>query len=71
MASKFLSRKFIVTLLVVGLGVASPIAYQKAGIGEGIILAVLALLSGVGVAYGVINMKDAKLDKRSDEDKSA
>lgn len=61
---KFLSRKFIVTLLVVGMGGALPIAYQKAGIGEGVILAVLTLLTGVGIAYGVINTKDAALDKK-------
>lgn len=64
MKSKFLSRKFIVTLLVVGLGAGLPLAYQKAGVGEGVILAVLALLTGVGIAYGVINTKDAMRDKQ-------
>lgn len=57
-SSKFFSRKFIVTLLVITLGPVLPIAYKHLEISETVMLAVLALVSGVGIAYGVINTKD-------------
>lgn len=67
MSSKFLSRKFIVTLLVTGLAAVLPFVYQKAGVSENVMLTVLAIIGGVGVAYGVINTKDASLDKKNKE----
>lgn len=67
MNSKFFSRKFIVTLLVTMLASMLPVVYTKAGVGEGVMLAVLGILGGVGVAYGVINMKDAALDKKKND----
>lgn len=61
--SKFLSRKFIVTIAVMILSVAAPILYQNLGVSETVTLTVLAMIGGVGTAYGVINYKDAKLDQ--------
>lgn len=58
MQSRFLSRKFLVTILVSMLTAILPIAYQKTGVSETIMLAVLAIIGGVGVAYGVVNIKD-------------
>lgn len=68
---KFLSRKFVVTILVMLLGVFVPVIYQKSGVSESLMLAVIALLSGVGVAYGVVNLKESKIDllKSKEEEK--
>jgi 4-hydroxybenzoate polyprenyltransferase len=62
--NKFLSRKFIITLLVLGAGSLVPYKMHEVGMSDTLILAVLGLFTGVGIAYGVINTKDAALDKK-------
>ena len=66
--NKFLSRKFIVTLLVLGSASLVPYKMHEAGMSDTLILAVLGLYTGVGIAYGVINTKDAALDKKDKEE---
>ena len=58
MNAKYFSRKFIVTLLVTVVALIIPIVYHKIGVNEMITMAVLAIVGGVGVAYGVVNIKD-------------
>lgn len=57
---KFLSRKFILTIGVLMAAVMYPKVYKEAGVSDSVTLAVLALLCGVGVSYGFINVKDSK-----------
>ena len=64
MNSKYFSRKFLVTIMVMLGAVVSPFLYSKAGVTDTVTLAVLAILGGVGVAYGVVNVKDAGLNKK-------
>lgn len=58
--SKFLSRKFILTIIVIILVGVLPIVYKTNGVGDSICMTVLGLLGAVGVAYGFINLKEAK-----------
>lgn len=60
--SKFLSRKFILTLIVIVLAGALPYVYKAAAVSDTITIAVLVLLAAVGTAYGFVNLKDAKID---------
>lgn len=55
--SKFLSRKFIVTILILFLSFGTVIAFHKNGISETLILTVLGIYGAVGAAYGVVNVK--------------
>jgi hypothetical protein len=55
--NKFLSRKFLLTIWISALSVAAPILFKKAEVSDVVILSVLGILGGVGVAYGFINMK--------------
>lgn len=63
---KYLSRKFLLTVLVIFCSVYFPKIYKEAGVSDSIALAVLALLGGVGVAYGFVNVKDASLEKKKE-----
>lgn len=58
--SKYFSRKFILTLMVTILSVVVPVVYTKMGVSDAVLMTVLALLGGVGVAYGFINVKDSQ-----------
>jgi len=59
---KFISRKFIMTVVVVLLVSVLPITYKTNEVGDTITMTVLAILAAVGAAYGFINVKDAKLE---------
>lgn len=59
-AKNFMSRKFILTFWITGLSVGVPITFKQHQISDNVVMAVLAILGGVGVAYGFINIKDAK-----------
>jgi hypothetical protein len=61
---KYFSRKFILTLIVLILSAVSPYIYKQIDVSDTVALAVLAIFGGVGVAYGFINVQDAKLDKQ-------
>jgi hypothetical protein len=56
----YLSRKFILTILVLGMVGIGPITYKENGVSDTVTLTVLVILASVGVAYGFINIKDAK-----------
>lgn len=58
--SKFLSRKFILTVIVLMLVAIAPICYKQNGVSDTIVLTVLLIFAAVGTAYGFINLKDAK-----------
>jgi hypothetical protein len=62
MMEKVLSRKFVVTILIMIASVVVPLMYKKAGVSDSIVMAVLALLGGVGVAYKVVNVMEHKAD---------
>ncbi len=64
--NKFLSRKFILTVLVVLLSVMAPFVYKKVEVTDQVTLMVLAILGGVGVAYGFINLKASKEENKSE-----
>lgn len=61
--SKYLSRKFIVTLLIMILAPLIPYIYKVNGVSDSISMAVLALIGGVGAAYGVLNVAQDKVEK--------
>lgn len=61
---KYFSRKFVLTLLVILLSVIAPYLYKQIEVSDSVVLAVLAILGGVGVAYGFINVQDAKVEKK-------
>jgi hypothetical protein len=63
--NRYFSRKFVLTIVVMLLSVGAPLLYKTNGVSDSITLSVIALLGGIGVAYGFINVKDAKLDKES------
>jgi len=56
----YASRKWIVTIAIMVMAYQMPIAFKNAGISDAIILGGMALLAGVGVAYGIVNVKDSK-----------
>lgn len=58
--TRFLSRKFILTVLVLFLTGALPMIYKANGVSDTITLSVLITLASIGAAYGFINVKDAK-----------
>lgn len=66
---KFLSRKFIVTLLILLLAFVTVPFYSKMGISETLILTVLGIFGAVGAAYGVMNVRGKALGE-DDEPKS-
>lgn len=62
--SKYVSRKFVVALLVMAVVSYAPIAYKHAGVDDTVVLAVLAIIGGVGVAYKVVQ---GKIDAKKEE----
>ena len=62
MNKRLTSRKFWLTQEIVLLGVGLPLAFQYAGISEGVTLMALGIVSGAGTLYGVISTFDKKLN---------
>ena len=60
---KYFSRKFILSIIVVVLAATIPVWFRVNEVQDMVTLSVIALFTGVGVAYGFINVKDAKLEK--------
>jgi len=61
--SKYLSRKFVVTIMIMIAGPAVPYAYKHMGVSDTVTLAVLALIGGIGAAYGIVNVAQDKIGK--------
>lgn len=59
---KFFSRKFLLTLLVLGASSGLPVLYKQLEISEIVTLTVLGIIAGIGTAYGFINLKESKID---------
>jgi len=64
---KYFSRKFVLTVFVLLLAVIAPVAYKDKGVSDMVLLAVLGILSGVGVAYGFLNVREAKINSDKKE----
>ena len=60
---KYFSRKFILSIIVVVLAATIPVWFRVNEVQDMVTLSVIALFTGMGVAYGFINVKDAKLEK--------
>lgn len=58
---KYLSRKFLLTLLVVILSSVLPVVYKDKGVSDNVLLVVLALFGGIGAAYHFVNLKEAQV----------
>jgi hypothetical protein len=65
--SKYFSRKFVLTVFISVLAVLAPVVYKDKGVSDMVLLAVLGILSGIGVAYGFLNVKEAKLNSDKKE----
>lgn len=61
--SKYLSRKFLLTVTILLLSSALPVIYKNSQVSDSVMLAVLAILAGVGTAYGFLNLKEANIDQ--------
>lgn len=61
--SKYLSRKFIVTIFVSIASVAVPILFKNQEVSDTVSIMVLGIIGGIGTAYGIINLKESKIDK--------
>lgn len=59
---KFISRKFILSILVLLLSVLIPVVYKHLEIGETVTLTVLGIMAGIGTGYGILNVRDSKND---------
>jgi len=64
---KYFSRKFVLTVFVLLLAVIAPVVYKDKGVSDMVLLAVLGILSGVGVAYGFLNVREAKINSDKKE----
>jgi hypothetical protein len=60
--TRFLSRKFILTVVVLLMVGILPMIYKSNGVSETVTLTVLCLLGAVGAAYGFMNVRDAKVE---------
>lgn len=60
--TRFLSRKFILTVVVLLMVGILPMIYKNNGVSEAVTMVVLGLLGAVGAAYGFVNVKDAKVE---------
>ena len=56
----YLSRKWLISVAVMGLTYQLPVMFQSKGISDSVTLAALALIAGIGVSYGIVNVKDSK-----------
>lgn len=59
--SKYFSRKFVLTVFISLLAVVVPVVYKDKGVSDTVLITVLGILSGVGVAYGFLNIKSKSL----------
>lgn len=59
MAGRYLSRKFIISILTFVVASGLPMLYKHLEISDVITMTVLGLISSVAVGYGLINVKDA------------
>lgn len=57
---RFLSRKFILSVLILITAAIVPVVYKTMAVSDSVTMLVLGVIAGVGAAYGVINMQDAK-----------
>lgn len=64
--SDFLSRKFLMALGILILAVGVPLLFKANGISDAITITVLVMIGSVGTAYGIMNLKEAKLQLESD-----
>ena len=60
LAKNFVSRKWIVTVAVLGMAYQLPLAFKKAEVNDMVTMMVLGIIVAAGVAYGVLNVKDSK-----------
>lgn len=67
MNPKYFSRKFILSLLVIFGAAALPVWFKNNGVDDTVTMLVIALFTGVGVAYGFVNIKDASIEKKRQE----
>lgn len=58
--NKFKSRKFLLTVFISIVSIFLPLAYKVNGISEAVTIAVLGILAGVGISFGII---EGKLDR--------
>ena len=56
----FMSRKWLVTVAVLGMAYQLPLAFKKAEVSETVTLMVLGIIVAAGTAYGILNVKDSK-----------
>ena len=63
--TKFLSRKFILTGIVLLMVGGLPLIYKANGVSETVTMTVLCLLGAVGAAYGFMNVKEAQNEIKS------
>lgn len=59
---KYLSRKFLITLLLMILSSVLPLVYHKDGVSDTVTLTVLGLMTSIGVAYKIANVAESKKD---------
>lgn len=59
---KYLSRKWILTLVVLAQASSVPVYFHKEGISDTVTLTVLALMTAIGVAYKIANVAESKKD---------
>ena len=56
----YVSRKWLVTMVVIASAVKLPLLFHSAGVSDSVTLAAIGLITSMGVAYGVVNIKDSK-----------
>ncbi len=67
---KRISKKLFVTTVVLAMGYSAPIVFSRCGITADVTLSFMALLTGIGVAYGVVQGKiDAALAGKNETPK--
>lgn len=54
------SRKWMVTVAVLGMAYKLPLAFKAADVSEGVTMMVLGIIVAAGTAYGILNVKDSK-----------
>lgn len=59
---KLKSRKFVLTLMIMGGASGLPILYKHMAIPDSITMLVVGIIGGVGVSYGVVNVMDRKIE---------
>lgn len=64
------SKKLCVTILVLILGVLAPLIYKNNGIDDSVTLAVLAIITGVSVSYGIVQGRIDLNQKKAPKDEA-